>query len=95
MSTGSNDQTKCPYCGMFHTAICHTVKAIEYHPDGSMKRVEFKSAADYPQQVISAPSVFSVGGTPTKSAENTCQSSSAFPPLCDSGGELWDADEAS
>jgi hypothetical protein len=29
------------------------VKALEYYPDGTLKRVEFKSAADYPQQVYS------------------------------------------
>lgn len=33
----------CRYCGesVFHTGICPRIKAIEYHPDGSIKRVEF------------------------------------------------------
>lgn len=40
---------KCAYCGSFpHQGICPTVKAIEYHADGTIKRVEFKTANDYP-----------------------------------------------
>jgi hypothetical protein len=36
------------------------VKAIEYHPDGvSVKRVEFKTAMDYPQSHVFVP-----GATP-------------------------------
>lgn len=31
----------CPYCGSIHTSRCPQVKAFEYHPDGSLKRVEF------------------------------------------------------
>lgn len=31
----------CPYCGLPHAGTCPRVKAIEYHPDGSLKRVEF------------------------------------------------------
>jgi hypothetical protein len=49
MSTGINDPAKCRFCGMYHGPLCPTVKAFEYHPDGSLKRVEFKGAADYPQ----------------------------------------------
>lgn len=44
----SNAAPKCQYCGGFpHQGICPTVKAIEYHPDGTIKRVEFKGAGDY------------------------------------------------
>lgn len=91
---------KCPYCGLPpHPGVCPTVKAIEYHPDGvTVKRVEFKTAADYPQQVISVPSVFSVGDAPARmsgAATTKVDLASAFPSLCDSGGELWDAGEAS
>lgn len=68
MQTSAVPQPKCPYCGMMpHPGVCPSVKAIEYHPDGSTKRVEFKTAADYPQQVISAPSVFRVVDTPSSS----------------------------
>jgi hypothetical protein len=35
----------CQYCGMIHVSggICPMVKAFEYYPDGTLKRVEFKS----------------------------------------------------
>jgi hypothetical protein len=46
----------CPYCGSLHErTVCHLVKAIEYHPNGSVKRVEFKSSADFRQYEIKAP----------------------------------------
>lgn len=31
----------CEYCGCYHTGVCPKIKAIEYHPDGAIKRVEF------------------------------------------------------
>lgn len=33
----------CGYCGnhIQHIGVCPRVKAIEYHPNGSVKRVEF------------------------------------------------------
>lgn len=37
----------CPWCSMpphqttFHSGLCPRVKAIEYHPNGTVKRVEF------------------------------------------------------
>ncbi len=37
----------CRWCGVIHGPTCPTVKAIEFFPDGSVKRVEFKTAADY------------------------------------------------
>lgn len=41
------DQYKCPYCGTSHpSAKCYLVKAIEYFPDGQVKRVEFMTARD-------------------------------------------------
>jgi hypothetical protein len=38
---------KCQYCGLIHGAKCPSVKAIEYNPDGSVKRVEFFAPNDY------------------------------------------------
>ena len=39
---------KCRWCELIHGPICPTVKAIEYYDDGvTVKRVEFKTAADY------------------------------------------------
>ena len=59
MSTGKNDQVECRWCGMFHGPICWAVKALEFQADGvTVKRVEFKTAADYPQQMSAAPSAF-------------------------------------
>lgn len=41
MSSSTTNLSLCPYCGVHHTAKCSLVKAMEYHPDGSLKRVEF------------------------------------------------------
>ncbi len=30
----------CPYCGVYHATMCHRVKTIEYHQNGTVKRVE-------------------------------------------------------
>jgi len=38
----------CQWCGLHHGVQCPSVKAIEYFPDGTIKRVEFKGASDYP-----------------------------------------------
>lgn len=39
--------TNCQFCGQDHGVQCPAVKAIEYFENGKVKRVEFKSAADY------------------------------------------------
>ena len=31
----------CPHCGMGHTGACPRVRAVEYYPDGQIKRVEY------------------------------------------------------
>jgi hypothetical protein len=31
----------CSHCGTYHTVPCPRIKAIEYHQDGTMKRVEY------------------------------------------------------
>jgi hypothetical protein len=31
----------CSYCGFYHSATCPRVKAIEYHENGLIKRIEF------------------------------------------------------
>lgn len=43
----------CPYCGMIHilAGICPMVKAFDYYPDGTVKRVEFRDP-----QPVQAPS---------------------------------------
>lgn len=35
----------CRYCGCWHNGTCPKVKAIEYHPDGSVRRVELHENA--------------------------------------------------
>jgi len=38
----------CRWCGLMHgEAKCYLVKAIEYYQDGTVKRVEFLTGADY------------------------------------------------
>lgn len=38
----------CAWCGAIHpNVVCPRVKALEYFQDGSLKRVEFKTASDY------------------------------------------------
>lgn len=36
------DDAKCGYCKGWHLGPCPYVKAIEFHPDGSVRRVEFR-----------------------------------------------------
>jgi hypothetical protein len=37
---------KCQWCGNIHGQRCPEVRAIEYHPDGTIKRVEFVTPGD-------------------------------------------------
>ena len=40
--------SKCGWCaGLHEGTVCPMVKAIEYHENGTLKRVEFKTPADY------------------------------------------------
>jgi hypothetical protein len=32
---------QCGWCGMIHGPTCPRIKAIEYYPNGTVKRVEF------------------------------------------------------
>jgi hypothetical protein len=36
--------TPCGHCGHYHGRLCPSVKAIEYYPDGGIKRVEYRDA---------------------------------------------------
>ena len=40
-----SDKT-CQHCGGIHGLRCPWVKALEYHPDGTLKRVEFFESKD-------------------------------------------------
>lgn len=35
----------CPYCGFSHQGVCPRVEEMEYHPDGTLKRVKFRLVA--------------------------------------------------
>jgi hypothetical protein len=49
-TNGTDAAPHCPYCGNGpHQGVCHMVKAIEYYPNGQIKRVEMKGAQDYHQ----------------------------------------------
>lgn len=41
INTMSSMPLQCGYCGMIHGPRCPSVQAIEYYPDGTVKRVEF------------------------------------------------------
>ena len=42
MSTVIPSETgQCPWCGSYHYGKCGLVSAIEYHSNGTIKRVEF------------------------------------------------------
>ena len=43
----SNGQPPCPHCSgnntfVFHQGKCPEVKAIEYHPNGQIKKIEYR-----------------------------------------------------
>jgi hypothetical protein len=46
--------TKCPHCANYHAGRCPEVRAIEYHQDGSIKRVEYLTPADSMAPVLPA-----------------------------------------
>jgi hypothetical protein len=46
----------CEFCGLEHGKICPCVRAIEYHANGKVKRVEFMRPADYyPWPLLTTP----------------------------------------
>ena len=59
-SSTSQAPTYCPYCSnppnylAYHSGACPKVKSIEYYPDGTVKKIEFKDSnlakelVDYP-----------------------------------------------
>ena len=52
-TAGNTAHGRCPHCGSYHQAErCPQVKAIEYHLDGSIKRVEFFAPADYMPAIV-------------------------------------------
>lgn len=43
---------KCLYCGAAHETVCPQIKSVEYDEHGNVRRVERKTATDYPQSIF-------------------------------------------
>jgi hypothetical protein len=39
---------QCGWCGMIHGPMCPRIQAIEYYPNGTVKRVEFITIVLHP-----------------------------------------------
>lgn len=75
-------RTNCRWCGMIHGPKCPSVKAMEFHLDGTVKRVEFYSPVDYPPMQIYP------GGTTPILRLSTTWCGGAFPIPSSSGHTL-------
>lgn len=49
MPGANGAQAPCHLCGSIirHLGVCPSVKAIEYYPDGTVRRMEFMCPSDY------------------------------------------------
>lgn len=55
MTTANATDAKCCFhCGFHHAGPCYRIKAIEYYPDGTTKRVEYHNPKPAPTAHISA-----------------------------------------
>jgi hypothetical protein len=50
-TTNGGGPRVCQDCGLTHDGRCPNIKAIEYYPDGMVKRVEFFAPNDYMQKI--------------------------------------------
>jgi hypothetical protein len=48
---------ECQWCGLMHGVKCPVVKAIEYHENGAVKRVEFLTPGDTTRHSLAGLSV--------------------------------------
>lgn len=39
-TAGTYPVQPCRWCGGYHTGVCSRIRAVEYHPNGVVKRVE-------------------------------------------------------
>ena len=67
----------CEFCGNEHGKICPSVRAIEYHANGKVKRVEFMRQVDYHpmQQWIYDPKPITIGPISAPWPTTTCGNS--------------------
>lgn len=63
-TTNAAEDTLCQHCGMQHIGPCHRIAAIEYYPDGRVKRVEY--VKPQPVQVSPRPDL-AIPGWPWRS----------------------------
>lgn len=45
--TAVEQSQPCPYCSgngvtVYHNGQCPKIKSVEYHPDGTVKKIEYK-----------------------------------------------------
>lgn len=45
----------CGHCGVWHQGQCTRIKAIEYYPDGKIKRIEYYQYINLPTPIHPAP----------------------------------------
>lgn len=67
--------TNCPYCGVIHSGMC---KAIDYHQNGMMKRVDMTDDKDDPWRASNLRLPYGTQSTP----DRECQT-------CDGSGTIW------
>ena len=56
-STTAETPGRCYYCGAYHEGVCARVASIEYHPDGTVRKVTFHN--DAPVTRLNVDGIFS------------------------------------
>lgn len=73
-SAGTGVNEPCRWCGIRHGPMCPTVKAMEFHQDGTIKRVEFNGASDYPawtKEMLNNPRLTAAAAAPNGWTKHT------------------------
>lgn len=68
---GEMTPRQCGHCGCWHGLLCPFVKAVEYYPDGTVKRIEYMTTPASPPVPQPIP--------PLTWGPNTCLSGVATP----------------
>jgi hypothetical protein len=55
---GVNLPHYCHHCDCYHTGTCSKIKAIEYYPDGTVKRVEYYDPPMLPTRLAPLPNPY-------------------------------------
>lgn len=51
---------QCGHCGSYHTGACPRVRAIEYHPNGTVKRIEYHEPTPVQPIRLSADDLYEI-----------------------------------